>query len=245
MPETFRSRPSEIAEAELPKPKELATEDELAEFFLTFQRNNSLASGDEKRDRRSALYMARQALREMEADKREYHFFGIEKDTKTVATARLETYNDESDVRRGYLSMLTVDREYRGRGVAQSLRNACADFAQREKCQYINAHVFTGNPIGLVTELNDGFAVVGLEFQDETESAGGFVISKDIVHEPRYDRKQGPVGPLQEVNLTDLSTIKQLLDSGWVGIDIKNGEDAKNNNPENWQFILEKQIAIQ
>ncbi len=245
MSETFRPQPPEVVEAELPKPKELTTEDELAEFFLTFQRNNSLASGDEKRDKRSALYMAQQALREMEADEREYHFFGIEKEGKTAATAKLETYNDEEGIRRGYLSMLTVDSEYRGKGVAQSLRDICTDRARREKCQYINAHVFTENPIGLVTELNDGFAVVDLEFQDETQVAGGFIISKDIVHEPRYDRKQGPVGTLQEVNLSELRTIKKLLDSGWVGIDMKNLADAKDNNPENWQLVLEKEVISQ
>src|SRR3989338_701557 len=227
--------PPEAAETRL-IPTELSSQGDLQQFWLAFRRNNGLQLEDADREERAAALQARETLNELGKSEEPVYFFGIKKDGKVVATVRLQTWEDNDDVKRGYFSLLTVDPELRGKKVAQSLRDVCVDVSRREGCWYLNAHVFSENPIGLVTELNDGFAVVDFDFQDDTQTAGGFIIRKDLANEAPYDRSRGPVGELQEVALTDLATIKELLDTGWLGIDMKNLGNPKDNDPKQWQL---------
>ena len=49
----------------------------------------------------------------------------------------------------------------------------------------------------------------------------------------------------REINLDNVEAIKFWLESGWVGVDIKNLADAKDNDPKNWVLIMEKKADVE
>ncbi len=237
--EEGRYTPPEAVEMSLSLPTELVSEQDLAQFWLTFRRNNDIAVSDTAREERSASIQAKQTKRELEKNK-SIHFFGIKAGEKMVATGKLETYEDDEGIKRAYLSLLTVDPEYRGKNVAKDITDARVETAQKLGCEYVHAHVFTGNPIALTTKLKEGYFVKELEIDKESPDSGGFIVSKRINGEIEHDKKDGPLGELKEVELSDLSTIKSLLDDGWIGIDAKNLGDSKDKDPKQWKLIMEQ-----
>lgn len=228
----------EALKQQLTPPAELTSEQDLTQFWLTFRRNNGLTDKDEAREQRTAALQAKQTLRNLDQNK-PTHFFGIKAGEKMVATGKLEI-RTKKDGKHGYLAFLTVDEDRRGKGLAKQLTDARTDLARREGCTHIDTDVFTENPIALITKLNDGYTLTDLEFYGDNKEAGRFVLSKKIDDESEYDKKDGPLGELQEVELSDLSAIKNLLDRGWVGIDAKNLGDSKDKDPKQWKLIMEQ-----
>ena len=109
--------------------------------------------------------------------------------------------------------------------------------------------VFLDNPIALVQKLKDGYVLGDQSFYPDevvaqspslAERKGYFTLTKKLNGDSDYDRPSGPLGDLEEIDLTDHHAIKSRLDQGWVGIDIKNLGDAKDSSPNNWRLILEK-----
>ena len=230
--------PPEALKEQLTPPTELKSEQDFTQFWLTFRRNNGLTDKDEAREQRFATLQAKQTMRDLEQDK-PTHFFGVKAGDKMVATGKLEI-RTKKDGKHGYLAFLAVDEEQRGKGLAKQLTDTRTDLARREGCSHIDTDVFTENPIALVTKLNDGYALTDLEFYGDDKKAGRFVLSKKINGEPEYDKKVELLGELQEVEFSDLSTIKNLLEQGWVGIDAKNLGDSKDKDPKRWTLIMEQ-----
>lgn len=231
-------RPPEATKEQLSPPTELTSEQDIKEFWLAFRRNNGLIVGDPAHEDKTATLQAKQTLREQREGK-PAHFFGIKNNEKIVATGKLEI-RTKGNGKHGYLSFLAVDENQRGKGLAKQLTDIRTDLARREDCEYVDTDVFTGNPIALVTKFNDGYTLTGLEFFSDDKQAGKFILSKKINGKPEYDKKDGALGELMEIQLSDLSTIKTLLDQGWVGIDTKNLGDEKDKDPKQWKLIMEK-----
>lgn len=231
--------PPEARDVKQFKPEELTTEEDLTEFWLSFRRNNPFVLQTPERERRYAAMQAKAELRNLQEQNKPTRFFGIKDSGKLVAASKLEI-RAKNDEKHGYLSMLTVDEDYRGQGLAKQLTDVRTDTARREGCTHIDTDVFTENPIALVTKLNDGYTIIDLEFYGDDKKAGRFVLSKKIDGESEYDKKEGSIGELQEVEMSDLSAIKNLLEQGWVGIDAKNLGDSKDKDTKQWKLIMEQ-----
>jgi len=141
---------------------------------------------------------------------------------------------DRKGERYGYLSTLEVEPRYRGQGVAKSLTDARIKSALENGCDQVVTEVFYDNPLGLVTKFKDGFGLTNYSF-----GTGLFTLSKRINGQENFDRKNS-VGELKELSLADLDSIEDLTRKGWIGIDIRNLGDIKDNNPVNWVLIFEK-----
>lgn len=231
--------PPEARDIKQFEPEELTTEEDLTEFWLAFRRNNPFVLQTPERERRHATMQAKAELHSMQEQNKPTRFFGIKDGGRLVASGKLEI-RTRDDKKHGYLSMLTVDDDHRGKGLAKQLTDVRSDIARREGCTHIDTDVFTENPIALVTKLNDGYRLMDLEFYGDDKKAGRFILSTKIDGEPEYDKKEGPIGELQEVEMSDLSAIKDLLVQGWVGIDAKNLGDSKDKDPKQWKLIMEQ-----
>ena len=225
-PETYESIPV----------SELHSVDDLTQFLLTFRRNNGIADVNEDRGKRMAAFEAR---KEVDGNDTTAHFFGIKSEDVLIATGKLNVRPQIGDKKVGYLSFLSVDENFRGKGLAKQLTDARVDRARTEGCTYVATDVFTENPIALVTKFIDGYVLHDLEFYGEDGKAGKFILYKKIDGKEEYDKKNGPIGNVQEMELSDLVGIKTLIDQGWVGIDIKNIASSKDNTPKNWKLIME------
>lgn len=230
--------PPEAQEKQLTPPVELTSESDIIQFWLTFRRNNGLADKDGTREQRLATLQAKKTMQDLENNP-SLHLFGIKEGESMVATGKLEV-RTKPDGKHGYLAFLAVDESQRGKGLAKKLTDVRTDMARQEGCTHIDTDVFTQNSIALVTKLNDGYALTDVEFYGDEQEAGKFLLSKKIEEEPEYDKKDGPLGALQEVSLSDLSTIKNLVEKGWVGIDAKNVGDAQEKDPKQWILIMEQ-----
>lgn len=235
-----RPTPSDVYKKSF-APKELTLKDDLTQFWATFRRNNGLTFEDSGREKRIVSIQADATLAEIEHSKT--NFFGIKEGDKIVATGKLDIIQNEDGNTHGYLSFLSVDENFRGEGLAKKLTDIRIQKAREVGCTFVDIDVYTENPIGLATKFNDNFVLTGVDFSQDGESekqAGKFRLSKKIDGVSEYDSKKGVVENLEEVDLTELDKIKNLLDKDWVGIDIKNIGDPKDNNPENWILIFEK-----
>ncbi|MFA5776631.1 MAG: GNAT family N-acetyltransferase [Patescibacteria group bacterium] len=231
--------PPEARDIKQFKPEELTTEDDFTEFWLAFRRNNPFVLQTPERERRTAAMQAKAELRNMQEQNKPTHIFGVKDNGQLIAAGKIEI-RTKDDEKHGYLSMLTVDENYRGKGLAKQLTDVRMEIARDEGCTHIDTDVFTENPIALVTKLNDGYTLADLEFYGDDKKAGRFVLSKKIDGKPEYDKREGPLGGLQELELSDLSAIKNLLEQGWVGIDAKNLGDSKDKDPKQWKLIMEQ-----
>lgn len=217
---------------------ELTTLEELTQFWLSFRRNNGLSAPKPKTEQLLASAEARATLRDLAEDK-PIHLYGAVDGDRIIGTGKLEVWTDEDEIKRGYLSHLTVDEEYRGKHVAKQITDRRIDAARELGCKFVDTKVFTENPIALVTKLNDGFFIRDIEFGENTAEWGAFVLSKPITEESPYDTDTSR-SELRDVALTELETLEQMFETDWIGIDMKNLGDAKDNNPANWHMILEK-----
>lgn len=229
--------PPEARKEQFTRPTELTSEEDLTQFWLTFRRNNGLTMEDLAYEKQLAALQAKNTIRGLTDNPA--HFFGVKDGNKMVATGKLEIRKID-DEKHGYLAFLTVDESHRGAGLAKQLTDARTETARREGCTHIDTDVFTENPIALVTKFNDGYTLTNLDFYGDSKEAGSFVLSKRINGEQEHDIRTGPLGELQEVPVSDLSTIKSMLENGWVGIDVKNIGDAKDRDPKQWTLIMEQ-----
>jgi len=218
-------------------PEELVDEKDLVEFWLAFRRNNGWNLPDPEAEQQKAEELAR------EAQKSSARFFAIKDGGKIVATGKLEVRTEENGAKHGFLEKLTVanSEKYRGKGLSKKITDARTVAARNEGCTHLDAEVYAGNPIGLVTKLNDGYCINDVEFYDEdNKTKGWFDLTKGIDDEPKYDRKKGPLGDLKEINLTDLVAIKSLIAQGYVGIDARNPVEVNGQDPKQWILIMEQ-----
>lgn len=237
--EKFRQLETEL---QVTVPAELNTENELADFWTTFRRNNGIAGNDDKMEKRMVAMQAKQTLAQIESQAELGHFFGAKSGDKMVATGKLTIRVDSQGEKHGYLSFLTVDKEFRGQGVAKQMTDVRSGFAKDRGCRHLDTDVFAENPVALVTKFNDGYLLTAIDISDDSKK---FSLSKRIDGaEAKYDKKNGPLGELKEVGLAELEEIKDLLDQGYVGIDMKNigseENSEKNVDPKKWVLILEK-----
>ena len=201
--ESFRSKEGK---EQISAPAILNTEQDLVDFWSVFRRNNGMAVGDEKMEKRMALMQARQTLAQAESQAGINYFFGAKNGDKMVATGKLEIRHNIDGEKHGYLSFLTVDEEFRGRGVAKQLTDVRSDFAREAGCSYVDTDVFAENPVALVTKFNDGYFLTAIDLSD---TAKKFSLAKRIDgKEEKFDKKKGQMGEMQEVNLSDLEAVK-------------------------------------
>lgn len=231
--------PPEAREKQFNPPTELTTEDELVDFWRTFYRNNDVNLPVNSREAILGS-TARKSLREQSEEKNPKHYFGITENEKVIATGMAKVLFFEG-VKYGYLGLQTVDKEYRGKGLAKKITDVSTEFAKKEGCTDLMASVICDNPIGLVTKFNDGFCLKRVELYDENDEdhASLFSLTKKIDNTTNYDRKE-EVGELEEVLLSDLKIIEDRIKDGWVGIDIKNLGDVKDEDPNQWKLIMER-----
>lgn len=237
--EKFKSIETEVA---LPDPVELKTENDFVDFWSTFWRNNGLDSGSSDELKNSELKQARDTIASIAKEPGRYRYFGARDSERMVATGNVEIKVDNNGKKHGYLDRLTVDEKYRGKGMAKKITDVCSEYAKEVGCSYIDCSVNADNPTALVTKLNDGYLVTGLELFSNDEF-GLFDVSKRLDNKDGgFDQKKGKIGNLLEVDLSDLKTINDLLSQGYVGIDVKNIGSKKDDNPKNWLLILENNI---
>lgn len=237
--EKFRQKETEL---QVSIPAKLDTENDLSDFWATFRRNNGLTADNESVERRLNSMQARDTLRQIQSEVDKSYFFGAKRGEKMVATGKLEIRINNKGEKHGYLSFLTVDNELRGQGVAKQMTDARSVFAKDIGCSHLDTDVFAENPVALVTKFNDGYFLTAIDISD---GAKKFSLSKRIDGvEEKYDKKEGVLGELKEIGLSELENIKDSLEHGYVGIDIKNigtGEGSeKDIDPKNWVLILEK-----
>ncbi len=236
--EKFMSVEGEI---NLPDPIELKTESDFIDFWATFWRNNGLDSeGNEDRKKRE-LELATYTANNITIEPARYRYFGARDNGRMIATGSVEIKVDKKGLKHGYLDRLTVDEKYRGKGMAKKVTDLCSDYAKEVGCNYLDGSVDVDNPIALVTKLNDGYLVTGLELTSFDDlDLGLFSISKRLGDESDFDKKKGTNGNLVEENMSNLRDIEDLLSQGYVGIDIKNIGSKEDNDPKKWILILEK-----
>jgi ribosomal protein S18 acetylase RimI-like enzyme len=241
MPERHRYAPPEAKEKFQPKPVELQTKEELTQFWLNFKKNNPFSPTSPKTETRMAQKQADAMISqiEKEGENRTTFYYGVKDESSLIGTGKLEI-KQYQDGKHAYLSMLTVDDKYRGKGVAKELTDVRTEKAKQEGCTHIDTDVFSENAVALVTKLNDGYILNDIKFYDEKKSAGSLKLSKPIDDRAEYDKKTGELGDLQEIPLSDLIAIENLLKQGWAGIDAKNLDDEKNKDPKKWLLIMEK-----
>lgn len=228
-------------EMKLPDPVELKTEKDFVDFWATFWRNNGLDSeGNDDRKKRE-LELATKTVYNLALFPSRYRYFGVRDSERMIATGSVEIKIDNKWLKHGYLNDLTVDEKYRGKGVAKKITDLCDNYAKEVGCDYLDGSVDIDNPIALVTKLNDGYLVTGIELTSFDElDLGLFKISKSLKRESGFDKKNGTNGNLVEENLSNLRDIEDLLTQGYVGIDIKNIGSKDDNDPKKWVLILEK-----
>lgn len=214
-------------------PAELTTIEELTDFWLTVWRNNGVPNKDPARERQVAAVQAKQTMAEMVGGNPAY-FYGIKDGQSLKAVGKLEIRSVGPE-KHGYQSSLAVMEKYRGQGLAQAITETQVAKAREHECTHLDADVFSRNAVGLVTKFNDGFALTGLTLYDET--AGKFELSKRISgQEP-----EKPAAPEWiEAPLSDLKQIENYLHDGWIGVDLKNLGDVKDDDPDKWTVIFEK-----
>lgn len=237
--EKFRQQETEL---KVSIPVELDNESGLTDFWSTFRRNNGLTADNESVERRLNLMQAKETLRQLQSEAGKSYFFGAKSGEKMVVTGKLEIRTNNKGEKHGYLSFLTVDKEFRGQGVAKQMTDIRSDFAKEVGCSHLDTDVFAENPVALVTKFNDGYFLTAVDINDGTKK---FSLSKRIDGvEEKYDKKEGVLGEIKEIGLSELENIKHSLEHGYVGIDIKNigtGEGSeKDIDPKNWVLILEK-----
>lgn len=172
-------------------------------------------------------------------------YFGIrDENKKLVATAVLQI-RAEGDKKWGYLNSHSTNEPDRGQGLARQLTQKSIAVAREAGCTYVEADVVADNPRGLVTKLNDHFVITRVENRDNNPIHSRFQIMKPTEGNTAYDSIRrgapGETNKLEEVPLSNLSRIENLINNEqWVGIDIKNIGNAKDNDPTKWVLILEK-----
>lgn len=220
------------------EPTELHTEDELTAFWLVYRRNYNLTLPDAKREERSARAQAKESMKDLANKNDPKFFYTIQDNNQVIATGRLSFNQNEDGSKHAYLSGLTVNPEYRGQNIAQKLVEIRTTKAKEEGCTHIDTEVYAENPQALVTKLNDGFSIVAGRY--DNKKLYGFLLSKKIDDEPEFDKKD-KIGQIQEINLGNREKIGELLEDGWVGIDLKNLEKSDNSDSSTWMMILEKE----
>ncbi len=244
----FSSREVEMHNFE---PVEISTKEDLVDFWLCVMKNHEqwLSFDDDQREA-AAKICASDSFFEIQlvANGRiqdKFHYFVIKNNGSIIATCKADI-EDFRGQRVAYITALSVDEDSRGRGLAPKIIHACEKAAQEEGCEVASLDVDCDNPISLVTNLKEGYRLVKMNSSVLVKTSANkkessfFVLEKLLTRQDDFDPKSGKIGELSEVNLADKETVNKHLKDGYVGIDIKNIGDPKDNSPENWILILEK-----
>ncbi len=218
-------------------PQELHTQEELVQFWLTNWRNNGVVSKDSKRQLFSAMLEARRTFKQLSNESDPWHIFGVTNGDEMIATGRLSFSIDENKEKHGYLSGLTVDPAYRGKSIAKKITDARIEKAREQGCVHIDTEIYAKNPHALATKLHEGFLMIK-PVLDEDELMG-FFLSKRIDGQEKSD-DTNLIPENQSVVMSDQVKLRELLGSGWVGVDVKNLGEVSDNDPEKWAIIFEK-----
>lgn len=225
--------------------KEMVSENDFQIFFKFIYEN----FGDQPvvlttEEKQRAIAIAQKAREKWEKAQGSKVYYGItDMDSgEMAATGFLDIMKARDGEDQGWIKFLAVAPDLRGRGLAQQIKNRIEIMAREKGCSTLNCTVLVNNPLGLDVELKDGFIFTDLFFdKDENWKFFGY---KRLDNIEDADKKNGPLGHMQEVKLSETETLKRLVDQSaedqWAVIDIKNLGDNKNNNPENWALILEK-----
>jgi len=163
--------------------------------------------------------------------------FVVKNAGRIVASASVQL-TDNKLGKLAYCHSRLVDEAYRGQALDRRLRVAIEKFAQDNNCAFVAENIYVDNPIAIVAAVKAKMALVSVQYNRKTPAFYLLKLLNGL--ETHYDKRVGALGELVEVPLTDISEIDKYLKAGWIGIDIKNIESARDNTPNNWILILEK-----
>jgi ribosomal protein S18 acetylase RimI-like enzyme len=163
-------------------------------------------------------------------EKRDIYFFGVKRKEEIIATCSLELKKEQNE-RYGEVSFASVNREQRDKGLVKKVMDKMEESAREKECSYLELKVLCDNFSAINAYLKNDYNI-------ESIDGMGFVMRKHFKEKSEVGKED--VGELREVSLNDLRVIRELLESGWRGIDIKNTESVKSKNPKDWKLILEK-----
>lgn len=137
-----------------------------------------------------------------------------------------------------------VSSEFQGKkNLGKEITDARLKTAKDMGYEYACTEIGQTNYKSLISKFKDGFVANRFDKNEDPPSNGCFLLRKRTDQTEEYDKKDGPIGELKEVKISDSETIFNLIeDDNWVGIDIKNAGDITDKDPSNWLLILEKNI---
>ena len=243
--ETDGGVPPEARDEQPYTPKEITSEKDLVQFWLTYDKNNNEALVDPKQELQRAEELTKNSLEKQKKPDDLRHFWGITDGDQMIATgmARILVVNG---IKFGYSGLLTVNQEKteaqkqenKKRKLHDRITDAGEAWAKTEGCDYFSASVNCDNPLGLQIKLNRDYQLNELITSQPDE--------EDKVHQwfNVVKRANGPKEHMtesQDVQLSDLVTIQKLLGEGWVGTKIVSTDTKKTSKkPENWMLTMQK-----
>ncbi len=104
---------------------ELKTKEEFVQFYETYRRNNGLSASRPELERRLVTRDVESMLAGLEPGDDPPHFFGVKDGDAMIGTGCLSVWTERNSVKHGYLSELSVDKPYRGSGIAKKIIDSC------------------------------------------------------------------------------------------------------------------------
>lgn len=170
----------------------------------------------------------------VQTDSSKNFYLGIYDGDHIVATGQLDIKTSPQRKKPyGYLCHAVVDENHRNNGLAKQLTAAREEMAKEAGCDLVYALVNTGNMGAILTKMHDGFVVSG--FQRYSPDWTEFVITKSLTKERGQNRKRHET---IDVSLTDLYKLQELLEDGYVGIEVKT--NAGGGKTKEWIMVLQK-----
>jgi len=207
--------------------------------FLLLMRKAFRTSGQTESEERLVLEEAeRDGVSFVEYPDPNEYFIGIKDGNQIVAGGALQiiTFRDGRKIAR--LSGHAVDPRYRGRELAQEVTDKSITIAEEQNCERVEASVNANNPAALITKFHNDFEAYDLSVA--TDPNDGFFQIRKYLRNSDHSTKDN-AKEWKEVAFHNLPLIKQYLDNGWRGIDLKNTAKPTDNDPEKWTLILGKQ----
>lgn len=220
--------------------EELHNQSDLLECMLTIRKNRGTNLADPEGEKEVAKQQLAETIAKAKTKDERVSFYAIKDDKgKMIATAKLNIYKKAGE-QRGHLGRLTVNKEHRGEGLAGILEEKRLKDALASGCTTVDGDIDVLNPPALVTKLKGGFVITDCDLELDEDGERCFKVVKTLTKPANYDREHGPLGELREIELNKLKKIQNFLNSGWVGIDVKNIKGNEDMDPHQWILILEK-----
>lgn len=241
----FRSLDAREIPRNLSDVEEIISEEGFEHFFEAVYQNfgekPTVLTEDEKSRAIGTAKKAKEKWEQASGDKVYYGIADIDS-KEMVATGFLDVMKMPDGKKQGWIKFLATEPDLRGWGLAPKIKKQIEKTARDKGCDTLNCTVLADNPHGLDIELKDGFIFTDL-FADK-DGKIKFFGYKRLDNIEDADKKNGPLGEMKEVLLSDVDTVKTLVDQNakdqWAVIDIKNLGDRKINKSENWVLVLEK-----